>query len=129
MHPEPRFRWTSQFGHNLPTRNRMYLAISHSISSGWWEQPSSSIMRSQPWYYSVLIYWRERMESWGSLAAPGDKEICWYDLLGESNPGRSHGKTMVYPLCYSCSKIKKKLYLVLCNTSMLNPIVINAPFL
>ena len=29
----------------------------------------------------------------------------------------------------AAQKQKKKLYLVLCNTSMLNPIVINAPFL
>ena len=34
--------------------------------------------------------------------ARGDREICWYDLHGESNLGRPHGSTMVYPLCYSC---------------------------
>ena len=32
--------------------------------------------------------------------ARGDREICWYDLHGESNLGRPHGSTMVYPLCY-----------------------------
>ena len=32
--------------------------------------------------------------------ARGDREIRWYDLHGESNLGRPHGSTMVYPLCY-----------------------------
>ena len=40
------------------------------------------------------------MEGWVGLAARGGREICWYDLHGESHPGRSHGSTMVYPLCY-----------------------------
>ena len=43
------------------------------------------------------------MEDWVGLAARGGREIRWYDLHGESNPGRSHGSTMVYPLC--CSRL------------------------
>ena len=26
--------------------------------------------------------------------------MCCYDLHGESNPSRSHGSAIVYPLCY-----------------------------
>ena len=40
------------------------------------------------------------MEDWVDLALRGDTDICWYDLYRESNPGRSDGSTMVYPLCY-----------------------------
>ena len=46
-----------------------------------------------------------RIEDWVGLAARGSREICWNDLRGESNPGRLHGSTMVYPLCYSCCNI------------------------
>ena len=38
-----------------------------------------------------------RMEGWVGLAARGCREICWYDLHGESNSGCSHGSTLVYP--------------------------------
>ena len=40
-----------------------------------------------------------RMEGWVGLAAQAYNEICWYDHHGKSNPGRSHGSRMVYPLC------------------------------
>ena len=38
------------------------------------------------------------------LAARGGREIWWYDLHGESNPGRSHSSAMVYSLCYTVLK-------------------------
>ena len=51
------------------------------------------------WY---LFTFMERMEGWVGQAALGYREICRYDLHDESNPGRSHGSTMNYPLSYSC---------------------------
>ena len=42
-----------------------------------------------------------RMEGWVGLAARGGREICWYELHGESNLCRVHGDTMVYSLCYT----------------------------
>ena len=37
------------------------------------------------------------MEGRVDLAAREGREIWWYDLHWEWNPGRSHGSTMVYP--------------------------------
>ena len=67
---------TQLTGGNLPTRDRRYVAVGHTTSGG-------------PRKNGRL--------SWPSSA----REIRWYDLHRESNPGRSHGSTMVYPLCYS----------------------------
>ena len=47
-----------------------------------------------------------RMEGWVVLAVQGGREIWWYNLHRDSNPGRRHGRTMVYPLCYNCLKMK-----------------------
>ena len=41
-------------------------------------------------------------ESWKAvfcLVARGSREICWYDLHGESKLSHSHSSTMVYPIC------------------------------
>ena len=42
-----------------------------------------------------------RMEDWVGLAARGGREIWWYNLYGESNPGHSDGSTMLYPSWFS----------------------------
>ena len=48
------------------------------------------------------------IEGWFGLAARGNREICWYDLHWYSNPGRSHGSTVVYPIFYRCNFTKKQ---------------------
>ena len=47
----------------------------------------------------------ERMEGWDGLGAWGHRKICCYDHHGELNPSCSNRSTMVYPLCYCCSKL------------------------
>ena len=71
--------------------------VGHTTSGGQWEQPSSSMTRSQPRYYPILIY-RPRKD--GRLSWPSGErmEIWWYEIYGESNPGSSHGfPTMLQP--------------------------------
>ena len=46
-----------------------------------------------------------RKEGWVGLATRGGREICWYDLHGESNPGISdsrtpHGCFYLDPICF-----------------------------
>ena len=91
---EPRFRQLSRHRCNLPTRDRRYLAVRHTTSGRRWPGVSPSIIR-----YSFTDL--GRMEGWVGLAALEGREICWYNIYGEWNPGRSHGSTVVYQLCYS----------------------------
>ena len=56
---------------DLPIQDCRYLALGHTTSGD-----------------------LGRMEG---LAAREDREICWSDFYGESNPVRSHVITMVYP--------------------------------
>ena len=93
--PEPSFRWTSQLGYNLQTRDRRYLVIGHTTSGSWWEQPSLWMTWFSPGIIRYSFTYLERMEGWVGLAVWGDREIYWYDLHEESNPGHSHGSTMV----------------------------------
>ena len=65
--------------------------VDGSNPNRWWPGVSQVII----WY---LFINPGRVEDWVGLAARGDREICWYDLLGKWNPGRSHSSTMVYPL-------------------------------
>ena len=51
-----------------------------------------------------------RMEGWVGIAARGDREICWYDLHGESNPGRSHSRTP-----YNCFYLKPIYFMWVLN--------------
>ena len=81
-----------------PTR---YLAVGHTTIGGWWEQPSSSMTQKLGPLFLVLIY---RPQKDGTLSWPaerGDRGICWYDFLEESNPDCSQSPTVVFPLCYS----------------------------
>ena len=66
----------------------------------------SSLHRRWPRVSSGIIWYSftdlGRMEGWVGLAAPVGREICWYDLQGESSPNRLHGRA---PLRYSCLNI------------------------
>ena len=50
-----------------------------------------------------------RMEGWVSLAARRGGEIWWYDLHGESSPGRSHGSTMFTHYTTAALTIKQNM--------------------
>ena len=70
------------------------------------EQRSSFMTRSQPQCCLLLIYQPQKDGRLVGLATHGNKEICWYDVHEELNPGHLHGSTMVYSLCYSCMNIE-----------------------
>ena len=82
--PDPKFDRTSQLGCDLPTRERMSypslippVVVDGSNPQRWWLGVSPGIV----WYSFTDL---GRMNGWVSLAARGDKEICWYHLHGES---------------------------------------------
>ena len=90
---------------DLQTQDHRYLAVDHTTSGGWWEQPHHQWPTVTPSIIQYSLTNLGRMKSWVVLAAWGGREIWWYDLHGELNPGHSHGSTMVYPLCYSYLKL------------------------
>ena len=100
--PEPRFRWASQLGCDLPTRDRGYLAVGHGTTDGRWEQPYRGWPILSPGIIRYPFTYLGKIEGWVGLAVRGGGEICCYDFHRESNPDCWHGSTMVYPLCYSC---------------------------
>ena len=68
------------------------MVVDGSNPHSWWSRVSPGII----WYSFTDL---GRIEGWVGLTAPGDLEICWYDVHGELNLGCLHGSTMAYPQC------------------------------
>ena len=107
------FLLTIQLGYDLPTRDRRYLAVGHTTSDNRWEQPSSSMTRSQPRYYPVLIHrtrmnerlgWRKYIEGYVGMASRGNRirvtrmVAQWFIYYATAN----HSLTLkhIFALCY-----------------------------
>ena len=58
----------------------------------------------------ALVLFDERCKAELDRIEPGNRQICWYDLHGESNPGDLHSGTTILAQYYNHEITDKNKY-------------------
>ena len=88
---DPRFHQLSWYGCDLPTQSRRWRPMGLTLIV--------NELELAPVLYGTRLPTSESWKAVFCLVTRGSREICWYDLHGESKLSHSHSSTMVYPIC------------------------------